>query len=358
MGKIFFGLLVLALLCGCIDQETKTTEGTGKSEQTATTLILTTTTEGVTPPSVPATTSTTTIVTATTATLPTTTASTTTTTVVKKNQAFDPASYGKPNPKNIQQNIPPCCNHPYWHTIYRAYSSDLVNWKKDETFKLEHASVPDILKKDDGFILYYVNGQIDTADCSISSDGKAFSYGDCRIYNFTEEKAWDPDVIRLDDGRYRMYFFAPNLGNRNNRIMSAISDDGINWLQEEGVRFQYPNILDPSVIKIGESYFMYAWFGERPEDNTIIIAKSSDGLTFTEEKELKLGGGIPDIRKIGDREYGMFFCKDGGISMATSEDGLTWGSVRSIFKQACDPTVEKSDDGRWVMYYKQLAPPK
>lgn len=101
---------------------------------------------------------------------------------------FDPKSAGNPHHK-IAASPPPCCNHPYWHKVYRAVSSDGLNFKEVGGMIKDKASVPAILQKGDGsFILYYVDGRYDTMDCSVSSDGINFSPGNCTIYGFTEKK--------------------------------------------------------------------------------------------------------------------------------------------------------------------------
>src|SRR3989344_668976 len=267
---------------------------------------------------------------------------------------FDPASFGSPNPR-IKQQIPQCCNHPYWHNVYRAFSDDGVSFQKEGTLLKEHASVPAILQKDDGsFILYYVDGEYDTTGCSVSQDGKTFTAGNCRIYGFTEEKAWDPYVIKINSSFYMMYFFAPKPSGEN-RIMSAISKDGISWLQEPGIRFQYQGVLDPAVIRFDGQWRMY--MGDNSQGSPlIIVANSSDGLNFAKEYELDLGGNVPEIVKLDNGQYALYFCKD-GISYVTSSSGYVWSSAKQALspeaqKIVCDPSIIKLQDGKWAMYYK------
>ena len=275
-------------------------------------------------------------------------------------QVFNPASYGKPHPK-IKQPHPDCCNHPYWHQVYRAFSSDKgASWEKENILIKDHASVPDAILKDDGMIIsYYVDGEFDSVDCIVSKDnGKIFSAGNCTIYGFTEEKAWDPEVVKLDDGRYRMYFYAPKQQRlfEDNSIMSAISEDGVSWLQEDGVRFKHKGIIDPAVIKMGDVWRLYVWYpsGTGPGDATIVVAKSEDGLNFVKEKEFSVGGGIPDIIKLNGK-YALYFCSD-GISRVTSSDGLSWSNKENVMpanmgEVNCDPSIIKTKD-KWTMFYK------
>jgi len=277
---------------------------------------------------------------------------------------FNPALAGSPHPKVKQPSYPPCCSHPYYHEVYRAFSSDGVSWQKEGTLVKDKASVPAILQKDDGtFILYYVDGEYDTIDCSVSQDGKAFSPGNCTIYGFTEQKAWDPYVVNLGNGSYKMYYFTPPsdlFGESKNQIRSAISKDGIKWLQEDGVRFEYNGILDPVVIKMEDTWRMYAWYmgkGNEPGNSVMVSATSQNGLDFAFEKEFNVGGGIPEVVKLDSGKYALYVCS-GGITMFTSADGLSWSGGKVVVSPAqsekivCDPTVIKMDSGRWAMYYK------
>ena len=269
---------------------------------------------------------------------------------------FNPQAAGSPNPR-IVQTPPACCSHPYYHSVYRAVSSDGISWTKTDGLLKNRASVPAILQREDGsYILYYVDGVYDTMDCSVSQDGVNFSAGNCRIYGFTEEKAWDPYVVKLDDGFYRMYFFAPDFELFSNRIMSAISKDGINWLQEEGIRFEKQGIFDPVVIKMGNMWRMYVWYRDEPSASTIVSAASQDGLNFIKEKEFKVGGGVPEVVKLDSGQCAIYYCAN-GIEVRTSADCLNWGLGQiAVYGEAgkivCDPSVIKNLDGQWLMYYK------
>jgi hypothetical protein len=54
--------------------------------------------------------------------------------------------------------------------------------------------------------------------------------------------AYNPVVVRLPDGRYRMYY----CGNDGTywRILSAVSSDGLTWTKEEGIRVDYGGVYD------------------------------------------------------------------------------------------------------------------
>lgn len=275
-------------------------------------------------------------------------------------ETFDPSSYGSPHPKIASVPKTPCCNHPYYHKIYRAFSDDETNWTKEGNVIKEHASVPAIIERDDGsLVLYYVDGRYDTMDCSVSNDsGKTFKDGNCTIYGFTENKAWDPFVMKLDNGFYRMFFVsAPDNPQKDStKVMSALSQDGINWLQDDGIRFDDVPVVDPTVGKIGSVWYMYAGTMVPGKPAQIAIAKSIDGLAFTYVKSIDLGGNVPDIIQASDGKSHLYFCKE-GIARAVSTDGLNWKDVRRVISVnkneiICDPSVIQTQNGKWVMYYK------
>lgn len=258
---------------------------------------------------------------------------------------LSPSSYGSPHPK-VPSSHPACCEHPYWHTIYRATSQDGIAWEIDGVLR-PHASVPEALVLENGtIILYYVDGIYDTLDCIVSPNGKDFYYGNCTIYGFTEQRAWDPTVVSLGNGSYRLYFFSPAFQGEN-RIMSAISQDGINWVQEPGVRFSHQNITDPDVAWIGGYWRMYSFYGTR-----IMLARSHDGLSFMKEAELNVGEGIVDLVPLGEGRFAMYLnC----IDRAESSDGLIWSNRQSVMRdeggiRPCMPAVARTKDG-YIMYF-------
>jgi len=276
---------------------------------------------------------------------------------------FDPKSFGNPNPRSVQSHPEECCNHPYYHYIVSASSSDGLSWQEDDILIRDHSSVPDYAILDDGTqMIYFVDGVYDTLGCIESKDGKTFAESECRIYNFTKEKVWDPNVVSIGNGTYRLFFFSPefepSIGQPNsfdqpkNRIFSAISKNGKDWLMEPGIRYEDISITDPSVIKRDDgTWHMFVSHG-----NTIIQAESSDGLTFKRLQEIKTIGGVPDVTSINGKYY-LFTCAD-GISYANSNDLISWSGLENAIKPwnggvICDPTVEKTKEG-YKMYLKRM----
>jgi len=185
-----------------------------------------------------------------------------------------------------------------------------------------------------------------------------------------------PDVIPLEDGRYRMYIEARSHapGASENRsfgaasqattIASAVSGDGLAWEVEGGLRFgdgvwSYgtPRVLYAE--KEGSMGFrMYFHRYTHPlksgldAGNHIISAFSKDGLSFEEEEGVRVAQETdretfsvyaPEVIRLGDGSYRMYYsgwCDSicGGVFTATSADGLIWEKSR-------EPVIELG--GRW-----------
>ena len=120
--------------------------------------------------------------------------------------------------------------------------------------------------------------------------------------------ALTPNVIRLPDGGYRLYYlgFAPGVTRDDHagHIVSASSSDGEVWTADPGVRVEvHPphatqRTLCPDVVPMPEGgYRMYfearvpaARIGEHDFRTAILSATSADGLEWTPEEGVRLSG--------------------------------------------------------------------
>ncbi|MFA6295771.1 MAG: hypothetical protein WC663_00230 [Patescibacteria group bacterium] len=268
---------------------------------------------------------------------------------------FDPTKAGHKNPK-IDQGVPPCCSHPYYHSVWRANSKDGKTWTKENKKLIDHASVPDMQIVNDKEIVYYVDGKYDTMNCRIKENGK-LKPGKCRIYNFSGKKAWDPEVVKVDD-YYRMYFMSPpsafSTASETSKIKTAVSRDGINWLEEDSTALKGKMYIDPTVMKVGDKWIMVV----SGDNEGLFWATSTNGTTFKLKGKLKgsaQDGASPHITKLS-KKYALYYCK-AGISMSLSKNAEKWSGERSILSSEqnqiiCDPSVTRKNNGKYVMYYK------
>jgi hypothetical protein len=251
---------------------------------------------------------------------------------------------------------------PYHDKISYATSTDLLKWTDSGKVIMEHASVPDIMLKDGMLYMYFVDVTTDGKPEQIglmksSDNGKTWTereFVSIKGKNVAKIIPVDPDPVLLADGRIRLYYYdisgRPTVESKTkNKIYSAVSSDGVNFTQEEGVRFEDVSIFDPDVIKVGDTWRLYVG---SPAGQTVISAISSDGLNFIKEGVAYEGSAVPNAIF----ENNTYYLYTAGIQIATSTDGKTYAKSSSNFKSTtgttADPGVVKLGDKSYLMVYK------
>jgi hypothetical protein len=243
--------------------------------------------------------------------------------------------------------------HPRYSHLYSAISDDGLNWKQEGEVLIKAISVPDIVKLEKGYRLYFVDGIIDTANCAFSEDGKKWAFERFRLNSSI--RVLDPNVVRLEDGRYRLYFdegFRDPFNRRNSGLLSAISSDGVNFEMEEGVRFNEPTVADPEVLKMGDTYRLYY---PSDEPGKIKTAISYDGgFTFKKESTLSLqnAGASFEIIPV-EAGWRIYYNSLEGMSVAFSSDGLDWRFEKTLGFEGANPAVVRLLNGKRRMYYNK-----
>src|SRR3990172_455054 len=192
-----------------------------------------------------------------------------------------------------------------------------------------------------------------------------------------------PDVIKLPDSRWRMYF------QNQSVIKSAISPDGLSWTDQAGVRidktqsgFNIENNGAPSTIRLGDSTYLMVYRGivpqkyspEVPNKDTglFFYATSSDGLTWQKKgialdsRNSKLAGWVDgaEFVKWDQDELRLYFWSYKGIYHIAYKNGVfskkpvfdftnRYDSKRFFMENPSgDPTLAKIH-GKWFLYYGQ-----
>ena len=260
---------------------------------------------------------------------------------------------------------PPPQGGPYTHQVVSASSLDGLAWTFDGRVLLDHASVPAAVLTAEGAIrIYYVDAsqRPENVNCAESRDGGlTFAVLGCTILGRAGTKAVDPSILRLADGRYRLYYYAsaPDPGAPGvHAIHSAISLDGIVFA-EEGEAFSYPGLVDPDVFPLGNEWFMYVFSGDA---HATLIATSRDGLDFDYVGPLSLEGwGTTAPVTLDDGQLRLYaFDQRTGHTVASflSRDGFGWVREEGIRLSApaglqiTDPFVVRLGDGTWKMILK------
>ena len=187
--------------------------------------------------------------------------------------------------------------------IQSAISSDGLNWTEESGLRIADGGEGSgeyvvagatVIQLDDGRYRMYYDGKtglggpgdvIDRIYSAISSDGFNWEKEGLRVDSVgTLDNGWASvaEIVRTFDGRYRLYY----VGNAvfqsgQDYIVSAISDDGLNFTRE-GVVSGLPALAhDPAVITFsnGTYWLFYAWGALN--SNRIYAARSTDGRNFT-----------------------------------------------------------------------------
>jgi hypothetical protein len=170
------------------------------------------------------------------------------------------------------------------------------------------------------------------------------------------------DILTLPDGSYRMYFgyrYGSNWSQGN--IMSAISQDGLNFTAEAGVRvdnggtYDSAAARDPSIVNLPDGTLRMYYDGYS-DNYRILSARSTDGLIWTKEEGVRLdlgpagsydsnGAWTPKVIKVTGGNYLMFYTGNGGspadnrILRAVSTDGLNFTKAPGFCIEAAQLTA-------------------
>jgi hypothetical protein len=244
---------------------------------------------------------------------------------------------------------------------YFTTSSDGLTWAEG-TLLAEKASVPEVIYTTQGvYWAYWVDftdvSGAGTEDIGVARSADGVTWEKLGTVNFGDLGGMtpvDPDVMELPDGRLRMYFYDISGPQGQNSIYSAVSSDGITFALEAGTRFTLSNIYDPNVIILPDGrYRMYLNMQD------IVSATSSDGgLTFTKDDGVRVEkGSVPGAIVLPDDLVRLYVCGK-GISVYKSTDGLNFTvekkgviAIPSGGGIICDPSVTETPSG-YLMVYK------
>lgn len=183
-----------------------------------------------------------------------------------------------------------------------------------------------------------------------------------------------PEVVKLADGRYRMYYQQAGV------LKSAISSDGLSFSNEAGTRIDttnsagltFDNVAAPTVTTQADGSYIMVYRGtintryaaDTPNPNTQLLmwATSADGLNFTKKgiavdsRTSTLRGQLdgPDIVKWDDGKLHVFATTYAGVyEFVFDGSKFDAGSLAYNTGEVAppgDPTTAKIN-GVWYMYY-------
>lgn len=187
------------------------------------------------------------------------------------------------------------------HSLAYAVSTDGVNWTRQRLDYVGNEPMPYVIKQDSQYVMYYNSGNYRIGR-QVSSDGINWTNstevltGSGIAGTFDQTNVWGPVVLE-ENGQFSMWYLGFNPGVEGGSMGRVTSGDGTNWVERQLVmpRSQElcdPNIWDSGALYPGEivketdgSYTMYI-FAPHCGTSSIGMAKSSDGINWTDRQEL------------------------------------------------------------------------
>jgi hypothetical protein len=191
---------------------------------------------------------------------------------------------------------------------------------------------------------------------SVAADGDGLDFSPpARAFKFAGAFT-DPFVLKLPDGRYRMYIHGQNA------ILSATSSDGFVFNQDPGERTRAGGV--PGAVALYDKKIRL--FVSNQQGMISLI--SGNGLDFTQESGARIplppGAGVvsdPSPILCGDGKYRMAYkVRPIGqgespvldeVHLAESTDALNWTPGSASLVTGSVPTLVELPDGRLRIYY-------
>ncbi len=248
-------------------------------------------------------------------------------------------------------------NGPYYHQVAVADSPDGAS-AAAATQLLDHASVPDGVRRADGTLLvYYINGEDGALWAARLQDTVATPIGHVWIDGIEAPVgAVDPDASLLANGDVRLTYLGdlgpPSATHQPGTICIADSKDGIHFtVRGRAIRFDDTVTTDPSLVQLKDG----SWLMAVSQGQTTVLARSSDGLSFERAQTLTYGG-VPELATLPDGRLRLYVCARGIESYLSSDNGLTWAHEGSVVRSVpggkkiiCDPSYVQ---GAGILLYK------
>lgn len=232
---------------------------------------------------------------------------------------------------------------------------------------------PSVIKRNNQYILY-VNKFGDGGSSNL-----IYTSGDGLSWNETGKKVPGGPTTRayLDGNIVRLYHPTQtpiNPSDPPSQILSSKSDDGLIFTKEEGIRMKPASnytIEGPSIIKLADGkYRMY--FSEFKAESIqerrgarIMGATSIDGLSFTRDEKPSLESDSlvekspadwpqalrPFVLKRPAGGYIMFYNTHSKIFAAYSDDGISWKKLGGLGIKGADVDGFYLPDGKLRIYF-------
>ena len=206
-----------------------------------------------------------------------------------------------------------------------------------------YAITPEVIELSDGsYRMYYGGGNPARILSAVSTDGITWTKEGIRLSpgGNLDDTMGSPVVVKLEDGTYRMYYVGASrkIGGYHQRTLSAISGDGLTWTKEPGIRIDVGGPYDShyangcSIVRLQDGRYRMYYHGDAYSAGSYILsAVSNDGINFVKEPGIRVGGnvGCSDVIRLPDNTYKMYFSRK-EIHAAVSADGLNWVETDNV----------------------------
>lgn len=149
------------------------------------------------------------------------------------------------------------------------------------------------------------------------------------------------------------------------QIYSATSTDGLNWTKQNVLLFDHASV--PGAVKDtnGTIFLYFDYFASTSSTEKLMVASSTDGITFTTAQEVQITGSTvirrvdPTALLLPDGSIRLFYIdfdvspNTKEVHSATSVDGIHFTEdlgIRFTKEPITDPDVFSIGDSVWVMY--------
>ncbi len=230
-------------------------------------------------------------------------------------------------------------NGPFFHRVNAADTTDGTTIT-NARFLLDHASVPDGVRMPDGSVgIYYVNGSENAVWFGRFNGSTLTPVSAISIDGFSRPNGVvDPDAT-LVNGRIRLVYLLNHLETGSRAYCIAESSDGISF-QTLSTAMSFSNTYtDPSMVQLQDG----TWLLAGSSGQSTILARSMDGLTFSQYGSVSYGG-VPEVALTNDGRVRLYVCANGIESYVSGDSGSTWtreGTVvppGTLGMTVCDPS--------------------
>ena len=286
---------------------------------------------------------------------------------------FEPPTGAVPAPSDTD-----VADGPWNRRLLVARSDDEgLTWTRTGAVLTDRADVPSAVRDEAGRIfIYYISYHPEYRDQIVAAvsldEGLSWVHKEVDLGLATGQRGADPAAVLLDDGRIRVYFSSRIQGGYT-ATHSSVSDDGLNFTLEDGVRWELDEepVIAPTVLKTGDTWRLF----RIGDGGSNMEATATDGLTFSDTRQLDFGDrfivGESGLAVTGGYRLYLFQNmmsdrQSARIASAFSVDGEDWTLERgglsfdSAILQETDSlrngTVVATGQGEYLMFYLSVIP--